>query len=77
MDMLDDGSASKSAAGSVQVIAGQITEVSEEYVVLGSTSRIWLIDGLASAFHAGRRVTITAVLLDGKLTAQKIVLAPS
>ena len=75
MDTLDGGSASRSAPGRVHVIAGRITEIGEKYVVLGSVDRIFLIDGLASGFHAGQRVTITAVLLNGKLTAQTIVLA--
>jgi hypothetical protein len=40
-------------------------------------SRIWLVEGLASGFHVGQQVSITAVAAaDGKLTAFKIVLAP-
>src|ERR1700687_3199889 len=73
MDTLDGGSTSKSVAGRIQVIAGRITEVGEASLILGSTDRIFLIDGLASGFHPGQRVTITAVLVNGKLTAQQIV----
>ena len=62
MDTLDGGSTSKSVAGRIQVIAGRITEVGEAYLILGSLDRIFLIDGLASGFHPGQRVTITAVL---------------
>jgi hypothetical protein len=76
MDTLDGGSTSKSVAGRIQVIAGRITEVGEAFLILGSTDRIFLIDGLASGFHPGQRVTITAVLANGKLTAQQIVLSP-
>ena len=74
MDTLDGGSTSKSVAGRIQVIAGRIREIGEDYVILGSTERIFLVDGLASGFHPGQRVTITAALVNGKLTALKIVL---
>jgi hypothetical protein len=75
LDTLDGGSTSRSAAGRVNVIAGRVTEIGNDYVILGSTDRIFLIDGLASGFHPGQRVTITAVLVNGKLTAPQIVLS--
>lgn len=60
------------------MLAGRITEVDENYVILGSgMSRIWLVDDLASGFDVGQQVAITAVMAaDGRLTARKIVLAP-
>jgi hypothetical protein len=76
MDTLDGGSTSNEETGTMQVIAGHITEVGEGYVILGKTSRISLLDGLADAFHPGQRVTITAVLAGRNLIAQKIELAP-
>lgn len=75
MDVVNDSS-TRHAADKVQLLAGRITEVGEAYLILGSTDRIFLNDGLASGFHPGQRVTITAVLVNGKLTAQQIVLAP-
>jgi hypothetical protein len=77
MDVLNDSS-TRRPAGKVQMLAGRITEVGENYVILGSgKSRIWLVEGLASGFHVGQQVSITAVAAaDGKLTAFKIVLAP-
>jgi hypothetical protein len=35
-----------------------------------------LTEGLAGGFHAGQRVTVTAVLIDGEFVAEKIELAP-
>jgi hypothetical protein len=75
MDVLND-SPTRRPAGKVQRLAGRITEVGENYVILASgMSRIWLVDDLASGFHAGQTVTITAVAAaDGTLTACKIEL---
>ena len=75
MDVLND-SPTRRPASRVQVLAGRITEVGEDYLVLGSgTSRIWLVEGLASGFQVGQRATITAVMAaDGTLTACKIEL---
>ena len=73
MDVLND-SPTRRPASTVQVLAGRITEVGEDYLILGGdASRISLVEGLAGGFRVG----ITAVAAaDGKLTAFKIVLAP-
>jgi hypothetical protein len=45
------------------VLAGRITEVGEDYLILGGgTSRILLVEGLASYFQVDQQVTITAVM---------------
>ena len=77
MDVLND-SPTRRPASKVQVLAGRITEVGEDYLIVGGgASRISLVEGLASAFRVGQQVAITAVAAaDGKLTACKIVLAP-
>jgi hypothetical protein len=77
MDVLND-SPTRRAPSKAQVLAGRITEVGEDYLILGGhASRISLVEGLASGFQAGQQVTITAVMAaDGRLTACKIVLAP-
>jgi hypothetical protein len=77
MDVLND-SPTRRPASKVQVLAGRTTEVGEDYLILGTgRSQIRLVDGLASGFHAGQQVTITAVMAaDGRLTACKIVLTP-
>lgn len=77
MDVLND-SPTRRPASTVQVLAGRITEVGEDYLILGGdASRISLVEGLAGGFRVGQQVTITAVAAaNGKLTAFKIVLAP-
>ena len=77
MDVLND-SPTRRPPSKAQVLAGRITEVGEDYLILGGdASRISLVEGLASGFQAGQQVTITAVMAaDGRLTACKIVLAP-
>jgi hypothetical protein len=61
----------------VHVLAGRIVEIEDGYVLLGfSSAPIQLTDELASGFYPGRRVTITAALIDGEFIAQKIELAP-
>lgn len=76
MDVLND-SPTRRPAGKVQMLAGRITEVGKNYVILGSdVTRIWLVDDLASGFHVGHQVTIMAVAAaDGTLTACRIELA--
>jgi hypothetical protein len=77
MDVLND-SPTRRPASKVQVLAGRITEVGADYLILGGgTSRILPVEGLASYFQVDQQVTITAVMAaDGRLTACKIVLAP-
>jgi hypothetical protein len=55
MDVIDN-SLTRQLAKKVQVLAGRIIEVGEDYVIVGSAlSPIWLVDGLASVFHTGQR----------------------
>jgi hypothetical protein len=78
MDVLND-SPTRRPASKVEVLAGRITEVGEDYLILGGgIRRILLVEGLASGFQVGQQVTITAVMAaDGSLNACKVLLAPS
>jgi hypothetical protein len=51
----------------VHVIAGRIAEIGDGFILLGfSSAPIRLADGLADGFRPGQRVTITAVVVDGR-----------
>ena len=76
MDTLDYERPSGTTDRRLHVIAGQITEIGDDYLILGSTTPISLIDGLAATYHAGQVDTVTAALFDdGTFVAQKIELA--
>jgi hypothetical protein len=59
------------------VIAGKIAEIGDGCVLLGfSSTPIRLTDALADGFQPGQHVTISVMLIDGELIAQRIELAP-